>query len=103
MSKFGGGLWLDFDGSHRHDDHQNGTDADFRYLRKDGADQYLYIDQTPDQYDTLATADLFRCIIEHGNVSYILVDSADLGFSIPGYTMNYPGHNTHFHVTIDRP
>lgn len=113
MSKDGGGQWLHSYNpdpfNPRHRGHQNGTEADIRYLRKSNYNSSLNISTNPWDYDTVATADLITCIIHAANalggLEVMIVDSADLGFFDPRYMYNDTTaiHQSHFHIRVHTP
>lgn len=113
MSLEGGGLWIP---DHPGGTHQNGTEADFRYVRTDGlvstdASAAFNICD-PDQshlYNRTATEKLFRLFIQNSFVELIFVareeclgleDSTLLAYLEPDDT---GVHDNHFHLRIKDP
>lgn len=90
-----------------HISHQNGLDADLRYLRTDNRNLPLDIRDNPDRYDALATRALFELIIRTCDVKLVLTDLANLGFTndeLPGpVVIQAPGHSNHFHLRLKKP
>lgn len=105
ISQRGGGIWYhSYDSDTRHDYHQNGTEVDVRYLRKDRAETPLHIGDSPAAYDTVGTFDLMACFLARGEIAVIYADRDHLGFwNAPGDTLplqHRPGHANHFHVRL---
>ncbi len=104
MSLQPGGFWSD------HDFHRNGTDVDVRYMRNDGTEAPLDLnDPSQRQYfDTTATLELLSCFLQTEKVVTIYYDSVLTGI------INAQGdstlvhdptgkHRNHFHVAIVYP
>lgn len=85
---------------------QNGLDADFRYVRRDGRDAALDLRYHPELYDAVATQDLMQLIIQHCPVEVIFADLAHLHFSNSALSRDHhvlrqaSGHSNHFHVRL---
>ena len=96
--QFGGYFWP-------HDCHQNGTEADSRYVRNDGQQIGLNLaDSTQLQYfDEEATAKLIDCLIQIANIYLIYIDTLHTSIRHPGITYHLDGHSDHFHVRIVDP
>lgn len=93
-----GGFWTD------HDSHQNGLDADLRYLRDDAEGQ-LDLRDFPPNYDPYATVDLLSCLLLDASVQLILLDTALSSISTGGNQrlLHDPDHYNHFHVRVFNP
>jgi hypothetical protein len=111
LSKRGGGLWPSIanPGTNRHDSHQNGLDADVRFLRISDAQTPLDL-RTADSldYDLYSTVDLMRCFVRvaRDRVIAIFVDTVLAKIqNEPGQTVviHDTGHYNHFHVRIIDP
>ncbi len=91
-----------------HNCHQNGRDADIRYLRADAQDLPLDLTTDPSAYSRELTLELLNMIAATGVVSEIIVDpAASISPSDVGGTTividNSGEHRNHFHVEIDDP
>lgn len=88
-----------------HSCHQNGTEADFRYVRNDGQEASLNIRTQPSLYDTHATVALMEHLFANSNSIYIIV-SPHCGIRFFGMDTLYDAtgvHDTHFHLRIEDP
>lgn len=98
-------------GSHfsPHRSHQNGLDADLRYVRRDGRSLPLDLRRDPDDYDPVATRELLSLFAERCDIEAIFVDLDSLGFdtlSAEGsgeVLVHQPGHSNHFHLRVAPP
>ena len=90
-----------------HRSHQNGLDADLRYLRKDRRAAPLDLRYAPGEYAERATLQLFRALVRECPVRVILVDLDRLGFDNGDLArpvlVHAPGHSNHFHLRLDKP
>lgn len=89
-----------------HKCHQNGLEADFRYVRNDGFEIGLNLaDSTQWQYfDEDATKALFRYLMTNANVDSIFVDTVHTSLGDLGdFIVHKSGHSDHFHVRIVDP
>jgi murein endopeptidase len=92
-----------------HSSHQNGLDADIRYVRKDGQDAPLDLRRNPEEYDPLATQELMRLFLKNCEVSLIFSDTGRLGFGDQELdpdreVLTYAtGHSNHFHLRLNPP
>lgn len=96
-----------FDGHPAHVGHTNGREADFRYLRNDGAFFPLDICENPEDYDEDATFNLLSGLITaQGDmmvqIEAILVDLNCINMTHPLFVHD-AGHSNHFHVRIVDP
>ncbi len=87
-----------------HSCHQNGTEADFRYVRNDEQEIGLDIGLADSiYYDLDATFDLMSYLIQNGNVIKIILSPyAGIGGAIVEEDSTGK-HNNHFHVRIADP
>ena len=87
-----------------HSSHQNGLDADVRYVRADGRAAPLDIRLQPDAYDPVATRALIDAFIELCPVHVIFTDLDYLQFTNDDVArpvlMTARGHSNHFHVRL---
>lgn len=92
-----------------HRSHQNGLDADLRYVRTDGINAPLDLRRNPELYDPVATQQLFRLFLEHCDVHVLFVDLEGLGFGNAELDAGREvlhtaaGHSNHFHVRLNPP
>ncbi len=90
-----------------HRNHQNGLDADVRYLRRDRRQVPLDLRTSPRQYDASATRQLMNAIVRHCDVRVIYVDLPRLGFGNRDLTkpvlVHASGHSNHFHLSLEKP
>ncbi len=90
-----------------HRTHQNGLDADLRYLRKDRRAAPLDLRFAPGQHAVKATRLLFRALLRECAVNVILVDLERLGFGNEALErpvlVHAPGHSNHFHLRLNKP
>jgi murein endopeptidase len=90
-----------------HSSHQNGLDADVRYVRRDGRVAPLDIRSTPGDYDAVTTQALLQAFVRRCSVSAIFVDLPSLGFTNEELDspvlVQAPGHTNHFHVRLRPP
>jgi hypothetical protein len=92
-----------------HRSHQNGLDADLRYVRKDGADAPLDLRRAPEAYDAAATQELLRLFLRHCDVALFFADVDRLGFADSDLASDRdvlayaPGHSNHFHLRLNPP
>jgi murein endopeptidase len=92
-----------------HRSHQNGLDADLRYVRKDGQDAPLDLRRNPELYDPVATQELLRLFLSHCDVNVFFSDTGRLGFAdqdldADRQVLTYaPGHSNHFHLRLNPP
>lgn len=89
-----------------HRSHQNGLDADLRYVRRDGKDAPLDLRFHPEAYDLEATQEVMRLLVEHCPVEVIFVDLERLGFDNGSLGQRHQvlrhasGHSNHFHLRL---
>ena len=87
-----------------HSSHQNGLDADVRYVRADGRSAPLDIRLQPDAYDAVATRALMNAFIELCPVRVIFTDLEVLQFRneevAAPVLVTARGHTNHFHVRL---
>lgn len=86
--------------------HQNGLEADFRYVRTDRASVPLDLRVEPDAFDEDATRQLFDAMFDECDVDFILVDDrVELDLSPVRQTRVFfsDGHANHFHLRIRNP
>ena len=88
-----------------HAGHQNGLEADLRYVRRDRAFVPLDLRLDPQAYDPDATARLFDAMFDTCSIEFILVDLERLGFSLSDSDRNLriidaAGHSNHFHIRL---
>lgn len=104
LSREGGGLFVG------HVGHQNGREADLRYVRRGGAAQdtlSLDLRSEPAQLDTNETIRLWNCLHSSPRVEYLIIDSV----YFRGFILNDPKlrfdtsrvHANHFHARILDP
>jgi len=92
-----------------HRSHQNGLDADLRYVRRDGGNAPLDLRRNPEDYDAAATQELLRLFLSHCEVEQIFVDLDSLSFGNGELgagrdVLTYaPGHSNHFHLRLAGP
>ncbi len=87
-----------------HSCHQNGLEADFRYVRNDGQEIGLNIAGSDSiYYDVDATVDLMNFLIDNANVTIIYVDTVHAGIVVSDPIRHLSGHQDHFHVLILDP
>lgn len=90
-----------------HRTHQNGLDADLRYLRKDRRLAPLDLRLAPKEYARGATRQLFRALVRECAVAVILVDLDRIGFGNEvldrPVLVHAPGHSNHFHLRLETP
>lgn len=86
-----------------HECHQNGLEADFRYVRNDGQEISLNI-AGPDSiyYDPGATAELMNSLIANGTITVIYIDTVH-AYLVGDILEHRVGHSDHFHVRIEDP
>ena len=87
-----------------HAGHRNGTEGDFRYVRTDRAEARLDLRTDPGDYDAAATRELFETLFDRCDIDFILVDSDNLDFTIPGREgriIHADNHSNHFHIRIN--
>jgi hypothetical protein len=96
-----------------HQDHQNGLDADVRYVRRGGAAQDTFgldLQVNPNDLDTNATIILWNCFVQSPRVEFLIIDS----IYFRPFILNSPklrfdrdtverAHRNHFHVRILDP
>lgn len=95
---------LTFGGNWDHNCHQNGLEADFRYVRNDGQDLPLNL-AGPDSihYDGVATVTLMNDYLdEYGDITLIILDTLYSGITGPDVHHD-TSHRDHFHVRIEDP
>ncbi len=89
-----------------HQWHQNGTEADFRYVRNDGQELGLNIGSADSiYYDVEATVTLMEYLFANSNSIYIIV-SPHCHIAFIGITAVYDQtgeHDNHFHLRIEDP
>jgi murein endopeptidase len=100
-----------------HASHQNGIDADMRYMRNDREDP-LDLASSYDletYYDKLATFTIMVRMIDRCNVQHLFTDPTVIGFtnedlfaasnaeSNEGWLKYASGHTDHFHLRIHQP
>jgi hypothetical protein len=89
-----------------HNCHQNGTEADFRYVRNDGQEIGLDISSADSiYYDVDATTALIDYLFANSNSIYIIV-SPHCHIEFSGITVVYDQsgkHDNHFHLRIEDP
>lgn len=86
-----------------HSSHQNGLDADLRYVRKDRDNVPLDLRFQADEYDAQATKVVFEAFFLLCPVEVIFVDIDRLGFALSGregQLVHVNGHSNHFHVRV---
>ena len=87
-----------------HAQHQNGTEVDVRFERKDGKHRKVDLENHDDslQYDVWATVDLISCFMQSRRVYRILLDTLYTGITpdVDGIVRHDPNHRNHFHVWI---
>lgn len=86
-----------------HRSHQNGLDADLRYVRRDRKHIPLDLRFEPEAYDLPATKTVFEAFFEVCNVEVMFVDTDRIGFTVDGQEtriIHVGGHSNHFHVRI---
>ncbi len=103
LSRPGGGSWLP-----DHASHQNGRDADVRYVRRDRDTLPLDLRFAGAPIDTDATIHLWNCLIQYSPwVQFIIIDSVFFGDFIernPKLVFDTSRvHANHFHVRIIDP
>jgi hypothetical protein len=90
-----------------HSSHQNGLDADLRYVRADGRLAPLDIRQSPRDYDALTTQAVLQTFIRQCPVSTIFADLPSLAFTNDELDrpvlVQAPGHTNHFHIRLRPP
>lgn len=90
-----------------HSCHQNGLEADFRYVRNDGNEWPLDLGDTVQikYYDGVATAALMTYLFNNGNAIYIIVSPlCEIEFENITAVYDASGnHNDHFHLRIEDP
>ena len=94
-----GGYWSD------HVCHQNGTEADFRYVRNDGIEDALNVRTQPALYDTAKTIALMNYLFANSKSIKIIV-SPYCGIEFTGIDTAYDAsgkHDNHFHLRIEDP
>lgn len=95
-----GGLFLP------HTSHQNGLDADFRYVRRDNEEEPLNIRSQSSQYDQIATSALINAIFRSGDVTLVITSPYDMIIWQDWVPMQYDysgNHDNHFHIRIADP
>ena len=86
-----------------HASHQNGLDADLRYVRKDRQNSPLDLRFQLDEYDAEATKVVFEAFFLLCPVDVMFVDLDRIGFSVSGrddQLVHVRGHSNHFHVRV---
>jgi len=86
-----------------HVSHQNGVDADLRYVRRDRVRAPLDLRYQPKEYDLEATKLVFEAFFDLCNIEVIFVDIDRLDFTIKGQEeriVHAGGHSNHFHVRV---
>ncbi len=86
--------------------HQNGLEADFRYVRTDRAAIPLDLRIEPEAFDPEATGQLLDAMFDECDIDFILVDeSVEVDLSPGRQTRVVPsdGHANHFHLRIRNP
>ncbi len=88
-----------------HTSHQNGRDADVRYVRWDGTEAGVDFSQNPSDYDAQTTYDLMQCFLEDNRVQLLIVDPRAGVSAVPGLIVHDDtgGHRHHFHVRVYDP
>jgi murein endopeptidase len=91
-----------------HSCHQNGTEADIRYVRNDGQDSGLDLSVQPGLFSKALTIELMNLFAQSGLVDTIFVDPASgiTSADVPGVTISYDYsgvHINHFHVRMYDP
>jgi hypothetical protein len=100
-----------FGSPREHSEHQNGLDADIRYLRFSGEQRLDLADPVDRQnnYDVVSTLELIQCFLNDSRVIQILYDS-EYSNIVPGQGESklinrhqQRDHTDHFHVRIADP
>ncbi len=87
-----------------HVSHQNGLDADLRYVRRDRQHRPLDLRFQPDEYDLEATQAVFETFFRLCDVQVIFVDIDRIGFVVSGQEdrlVHVSGHANHYHVRVN--
>jgi murein endopeptidase len=86
--------------------HQNGLEADIRYVRNDNIEGPLNLGSQSSLYDRARTVELLWMIASSGAVDLIYVDPAAniSATDVPGVVIDPSGvHVDHFHVRLTDP
>lgn len=86
--------------------HQNGIEADFRYVRNDGLEIPLNLSTSDsDSFDKYATIELFNSLFENADPIKIYVGTFLRGkIEFEGIDTVYDAyHNDHFHLRLQDP
>lgn len=102
ISRQGGGLFQP------HSSHQNGLDADIRYVRNDGQEIGLDLQSQPSAYSRQLTIELLTLLAASGQVTEVFVDPAAqiTQGDVPGTTIVVDPsgeHINHFHIRLIDP
>lgn len=103
--------WLENGVEKCHTSHQNGTDVDLRYVNKNwtfGENERVNIVNNPENYDILATLNLFLAFEEVASDINLLICNVDaLGFDPEDFVsftiLHDAGHSDHMHLRVNKP